>query len=432
MRTHSRGPGGRLHRSPWGVPVERRTRRDLIVTAVIATAVIVVAAIVLLTGSAAQSAFRIADSEQTEYGPAADAPLSSQPLWSHESAGSGAPLTTKGNLVTVDPTGRLVGRDPGSGEEQWSYTHDGRLCAAAYYSDSIVAAFDGASGCSDVTALSTTTQQYRSTRQSSFPETMQLTSTWSHVLALSPQRLEIWRDDLVRTVEYGAVEVSQEPDAQPRSGCTLGTADLTDERFAVTERCPTDDSVRLTLSGTVPEDTRKPEEISSGVTGAEGLWVIDVTDDGVLALGNWGSTWSVEWFTSPSEHSTILELPAEPALKPSPESISGDGTQARWFDGATTHAFDAATGAHAWSTTGTTGPGHTWGYSPDPDSATGSDWVILPVVGGFVVNSHNSGVQSAHLPATSAEGAGVTGLAQVGDILYERRAGAVHAYKIAS
>lgn len=416
------------------MPVERRSRRDLIATAVIATVVIVVAAIVLLTGSAAQSSFRTADAEQTEYGPATDAPASSQPLWSHESAGSGPPLATKGNLVTVDPTGRLVGRDPGSGEERWSYTHEGRLCAAAYYSDSVVAAFDGASGCSDVTALSTTTQEYRSTRQSAFPDTMQLTGTWSHMLALSPQRLEIWRDDLVRTVEYGEVTVSQEPDAQPRSGCTLGTADLTDKRFAVTEQCPADDSVRLTVSATVPEDTRKPEKIASEVTGAEGLWIIDVTDDGVLALGNWGSEWSVEWFTSPSEHSTVLTLPAEPALTPSPESTSGDGTQARWFDGATTHAFTTATGAHAWSTTGTTGPGHTWGYSPDPESTSGSDWVVLPVPDGFVVSSHTTGVQSTYLPATSAERAGekeVTGLAQVGDILYERRAGAIHAYKIA-
>ena len=58
--------------------------------------------------------------------------------------------------------------------------------------------------------------------------------------------------------------------------------------------------------------------------------------------------------------------------------------------------------------------------------------MLLPVPGGFVVGEHDSGVRTAHLPATSADGDGVTGLAQVGDILYERRAGAVHAYKMST
>lgn len=448
MRTLSRRLGGRPRRSPRGVPVERRTRRDLLVAAVIAVVMILVASIVLLTGSAARSDFGAADAEQPEYSPAGEAPTMSRFLWSHESAGSGAPLTTKGNLVTVDPDGQLIGRDAGSGEEKWSYTHKGSLCAAAYYSDSLVAAFDGADGCSDVTAIGTTAQEYTSTRQSAFPDTMQLDGTWKHMLALSPQRLEIWRDDLVRTIEYGAVDAPQEPDAQPRSDCSLATADLTDARFAVTERCPTDDSVRLTLAKTVPEDNRIPEEIASAATGANGLWIIDMTDEGVLALQNVGPRWSVEWFTSPTVHSTVLDLPSEPTHKPSPETLSGDRSQARWFDGATTHAFDLNNGRHTWSTRGTTGPGHSWGYARDPEAESTDDWVILPVDRGFVVNAHDTGAESKRLPATSVEGTpersegnsedhevedgDVTGLAQVGDILYERRAGSVYAYKIIS
>src|SRR5699024_7333519 len=131
-------------------------------------------------------------------------PTSLQPLWSHASGGAGAPLTTKGNLVTIDDDGTLVGRDAGSGEPRWTYSHAGRPCAATFYADILAAAFDGAAGCSDVTALDPTSQQYTSTRQSAFPDAMELTSTWRHALASSPERLEIWRDDLVRTVEYGA------------------------------------------------------------------------------------------------------------------------------------------------------------------------------------------------------------------------------------
>ena len=410
--------------------------------AVITGVMVVVAAVVLLTGSAARSDFAAADVEQPVYGPATAPPTSLQTLWTHPSADSGAPLTTKGNLVTATRDGTLIGRDAGSGEQTWTYTHAGSLCAATFYADILVAAFDGASGCSDVTALDPTAQQYSSTRQSAFPDTMLLTSTWRHALALGPQRLEIWRDDLVRTVEYGTVEAPQEADMQPRTGCALGTAGLTDERFAVTERCPGDDSARLTLSETVPEDSRKPEEIASDTTGADGLWIIDVSDDGVLALTDRGGDWAVEWFTAPRDYVPVLTLPAEPAVKPDAATLTGDDAQARWFDGSATHAFSATTGAHSWTAPATTGPGLTGGWSPDPDVATTLDWVVVPVSGGFRVLDHGTGAETRVLPATagqddgegappgSVEGGEVTGLAQIGDILYERRDGAIHAYKM--
>lgn len=428
MRTSDSRPDRGSRPRPSAVGVERRTRRDLIVTAVITATMIVVVGLVVGTGSAARSDFDVADDPQPEYGPALGAPTSLRALWSHESAGSGAPLTTKGNLVTIGSDGELVGRDAGSGERLWTYTHAGDLCAADFFADSLVAAFDGAAGCSDVTALDPTGQQYSSTRQSAFSDTMTLTSTWGHVLAMSPQRLEIWRDDLVRTVEYGAVDAPQEAGMQPRSGCTLLTADLTDERFGVSERCPDDDSVRLTLSETVPEDNRRPEEVASDVTGANGVWIIDVGDDGVLALTERGSRWAVEFFTGPTESTHVVDLPHAPAHLPGPETLSGDDVQARWFDGDATHAFDIVTGRHLWSTGGTTGPGHTLGHSPDPEDLTGRDLVILPVPGGFVVSDHASGAETTSLPATSVSDEGVTGLAQVGDILYERRDGAIHAY----
>lgn len=450
MRASDDAPTGR-RRPRRGVPSERRTRRDLVTAAVITVVMAVAAGGVLLTGSAARSDFSAAGAGQPVYGPATAPPTSLRALWSHPSADPGAPLTTKGNLVTVTDDGTLVGRDAGSGEQTWSYSHAGPLCAATFYADILAAAFDGAAGCSDVTALDPTTQQYSSTRQSAFPDTMQLTSTWRHALASSPARLEIWRDDLVRTVEYGAVEAPQEADMQPRTGCTLGTADLTDERFAVAERCPSDDSARLTLSETVPEDSRKPEEIASDTTGADGLWIIDVSDDGVLALTDRGGAWAVEWFTSPRDYAPVLPLPAEPAAKPDPRTVAGDDTQARWFDGTATHAFSAVTGAHSWTAPATTGPGLTGGWSPDPDVATSRDWVLVPDAGGFRVLERDTGAGNRQVPITPGEGAGeepsgggptsgggpsvgggkgVTGLSQIGDILYERRDGAVHAYKM--
>ena len=412
----------------------------------------VTAGLILVNGSAARSEFAPADTEQPVYGPATAIPSTLEPLWSHGSAGTGAPLTTKGNLVTVSPDGTLVGRDAGSGEQRWSYSHVGHFCAATFYSDVLVAAFDGAAGCSDVTSLDPTTQHYAGTRQSAFPDTMELTSTWRHALAMSPERLEIWRDDLVRTIEYGAVDAPQEAGMQPRSGCTLGSAALTDQRFVVAERCPDDDSARLTLSKTVPEDNRKPEDIASDVTGADELWVLGTTDDGALGLTRRGDDWAVEWFTSPTDYSPVLTLPGEPRRLPSPSALAGDDKQLRWFDGAATHAFDLDTGAYVWTALETTGPGLTGGWSPDPGDRTARDWVLVPRAGGFMTVDHGSGVDIRRLDPSPADdggddggddhGAGaalqnddddeadITGLSQIGDILYERRSGEIHAYKM--
>lgn len=400
----------------------------------------VTAAGILATGSAAQSEFSRADADQPVYGPATGAPGSLEPLWQHASVGTGAPLTTKGNLVTVSNDGTLVGRDAGSGEQRWSYEHVGEFCAATFYADVLVAAFDGAAGCSDVTSLDPTAQLYSSTRQSAFPNLMELSSTWRHALALSPERLEIWRDDLVRTIEYGAVDTPQEAGMQPRSGCTLDSAALTDERFAVSERCPGDDSVRLTLSATVPEDNRKPEEIASDVTGADEMWVLGMTDEGTLALTRRGTAWAVEWFTSPVEFAPVLPLPAQPQHLPSQAAVSGDNTQLRWFDGAATHAFDLESGIYQWTAAGASGPGLTGGWSPDPEDHTARDWVLVPRAGGFAVLDHDTGAELRWLDAAVGapgenrefddDDAAITGLSQIGDILYARSQGEIHAFKM--
>ncbi len=431
MRTTRRGPG-RGPRPPFDVPSERGARRDVVTAVAIALVLVLVAGLVMLSGSAARSEFRTADTEQPTYSPSELEPTSLAELWSHPSEGRGAPLVTKGNLVTVEAGGALIGRDAGSGVEQWSYIHAGRLCAAVFYAESLVSAYDGASGCSDVTALNPETQQYSSTRQSAFADTMELRSTWSHALALSRERVEIWRNDLVRTVEYGAVAAPQESGMQPREGCTIGSADLTDQRFAVSERCPGDQSERLTLSKTVPEDNRKPEEIDSGETGADGLWIIDVGATGVLALQSRGATWTVEWFTSPTEHRTVLRLEDEPTQMPSTVTVAADNIQARWFDGDATHAFTVASGVHSWTADGTTGPGLTGGVTAGPEGRPGYDWVLLPTLAGFSVRAFGDGAEKRRLTIPLDQGEGVTGLAQVGDVLYARRADGIQAYKITS
>ena len=69
----------------------------------------------------------------------------------------------------------------------------------------------------------------------------------------------------------------------------------------------------------------------------------------VLALTDRDGAWAVEWFTSPRQYSPVLRLDSEPAAKPGATTLSGDDTQARWFDGGATHAFRTDTGQHTWT-----------------------------------------------------------------------------------
>ena len=78
---------------------------------------------------------------------------------------------------------------------------------------------------------------------------------------LSRDRLELWRSDLVRTIEYGHVEAPQEADQQPHPDCALTSALTRMELLAITDLCPDSitDGVALRFMGTTPEDSRQPE-----------------------------------------------------------------------------------------------------------------------------------------------------------------------------
>ena len=46
----------------------------------------------------------------------------------------------------------------------------------------------------------------------------------NYAVVQGPTRVDVFRSDLVRTVEYGKPDVPVNPGVQPRSGCTIGSA----------------------------------------------------------------------------------------------------------------------------------------------------------------------------------------------------------------
>ncbi|ALC05231.1 hypothetical protein CDES_03895 [Corynebacterium deserti GIMN1.010] len=162
---------------------------------------------------------------------------------------AGVIATAEGNTVkTYSPEGELL----------WSYERDKELCALSTGFDSVVATYKTGVGCGDVIAINANDGQYKATRSAIASDTVAPITSNDRIGILGTERVELWRSDLVRTVEYGEVEAPQEANQQPNPDCSITSAMTRRDLLAVTETCP-DESTYLRFMTTAPEDSRVPE-----------------------------------------------------------------------------------------------------------------------------------------------------------------------------
>ena len=416
----------------FGVPSERAGTVDFLVVGAIAVVVVFIAAIALFTGSARTAEHHAAAETQPDYAPSNTMPSSLREEWSAPNDTVGTPVVSSSNVITTSENG-IAAWEAGIKSEQWSYSRDTPLCEAAYFDSRIVTVFQGPAGCSDATAFRASDGKYDGIRQSAFSEEMTAWTSWAHMLVLGPDRLELWRDDLVRTVEYGHVPAPQETGQQPRSGCSFQSANLNSENFAVAERCPGEDAVRITVSKAVPEDSRVPEVVSSTLTDLDEFHFIGLTEsDDSVGLALRGDEWMFVRVDSNGAATSLGTLDREPALMPSPENVSQDPAQFRWFDGETTHAFDARTGDMQWTMQGATGPGHGFGFSPaEQEERYTPTQAIVPSRDALnFVNIDTGEVESSFELNLASQRGEPVGLAQIGNILYVQKDGTLTAYQL--
>lgn len=256
----------------------RRTRGDLIATGVIAalSAAAVAAAVFTapirdaeLTPAAAELSDQLADS-----GTLTSAPNTlTEAFRLHDDSPGARPVVADGLIIThADDT--LTATTP-AGETAWTYTRDAELCSLAQAWGKVVATYRGPAGCGDVVALTALTGEYAGTRSAVAPDNVTGVVSNDRVGYASPARTELWRSDLVRTVEYGSVEAPQEAGMQPNQ-CTHTSALTRTELLAVTERC--EDGTYLRLQQATPEDSRAPE-ISADVGLPAGSYLLAVGQD---------------------------------------------------------------------------------------------------------------------------------------------------------
>ncbi len=229
-------------------PARTRRRIDRIVAAVLAVAVIALAAIVWLT-----SDIRATTSDP---GPAEPAPSSAAALptrlvqaWTAATdAGLGAVASPYGVVVTADQH-TMTGRDAETGAVRWSYGRSNLpLCgfgsgdtdaAGAKLSGKvrgIVALYEKNGWCSQVQALDPVTGARTYARTSANQPGGSLVFGGPYAGWMGSTLMEVWRNDLVRTFQYGDQPNPTNPGTR-HLGCIFTDLAISDDQLATVEHC---------------------------------------------------------------------------------------------------------------------------------------------------------------------------------------------------
>lgn len=409
------GPSPAGRRRPRLPAPERRTRRDVVAAAAIVVVLAVLGGVVWYRSDARATTSEPAATPAAPLAATGPLPGSLRTAWTAPSGATEVPAVAAGSVVAADGSA-VTGHDPVTGARTWLYARDLPLCAVRAEWDLAVSVFRDSRGCSQVTALQGATGARGPQRSSDADPEVDLAGDGTYLTAIGSTRLEVWRSDLVRTLEYGRVDAPVNPGAQPRTGCTLLSTGSTNGRVAVVERCPGDDSDRLSLLASAPSDAQKPEELGSTLLGVSGARVLAVTGDreAVLLPGDTprllvADTSGVE---ISSESLPGLVVDPEPARRA--EAVTRTGTTISAWVGGRTIGLSAGDLSTRWTLPDTLGPGV---------SANGELWV--PVPGGVAVLDPGTGAvartvavdRTGYDPATD----GPVRSAVAGDTLLEQR-----------
>ncbi|MBF6337062.1 PQQ-binding-like beta-propeller repeat protein [Nocardia abscessus] len=261
---------------------ERRTRADIISAVAIAVLVVIAGAVVWVRGDAHGTESVTASSTVPTPAAADQLPASLRELWRAPAGASARALVSGGAVVTADGD-TVTGRDPRTGDQLWKYRRDMPLCGTEVQYGMVIAVYHDERGCSQATMLAGDSGARRTARSSYMDGDVRLSVDGTYLLAQGPRRLEMWRSDLVRTVEYGFVDAPVNVKTQPRKGCTLLSSGSSPARLAVLERCPADPADRLTVLNPAPKDNTVPEEYGSHVLTGPGA---DSTEARVVAVSD--------------------------------------------------------------------------------------------------------------------------------------------------
>ncbi|MFC4375228.1 hypothetical protein ACFO5K_14105 [Nocardia halotolerans] len=405
---------------------ERRTRADIFAAIAIAVTVLVAAIVVWARADATGTESVVSDSPAPTVVAATELPAALQEQW-HAADSASARALVAGNVVVTGDEGTVSGRDPLTGEQLWWYHRDMPLCGVETQYGAVIATYRDQRGCSQTIMLAADTGARSIARSSYLDDTVSLSGDGTYLLALGPQRLELWRSDLVRTLEYGYVDAPVNPNTQPRTGCALRSAASSSTRLAVLERCPQDPTARLTVLKPAPKEATDPEEYGSRVLTAPGAEAPEVR---VLAVSE--NKVAVYYPPVPATASGLAaparlvvhdgtgnEIATHPLAAPWSDrtTVTRLGKALYVFTGESVISLDSSTLQPMWTVPGALGT---------PARMAGE--LLVPVVGGLHAVDPADGAVVARIPVQRSDYHGDTiSTAALGSTVFERRGGRLYA-----
>jgi hypothetical protein len=393
-------------RSPW------RRGRDYVAVASLVVACLV-AGVAVWTFSDARATTLTTAEPAAPLPPAPeDVPGTLTEIWRAPSPATPVPVSESAAVVTGNG-GDVVGRDPLTGEERWRYSRELPLCTIGGEWGTALALHRKGEWCSEVTQFDPATGSRTAQRNGNAELGTRLVSDGSHVTTTGDRLLNTWRNDLVRSMEYGTVPALVNAGKQPRTGCTFGTVAAADDKVGVIEQCPQDPADRLTVYKATGEDSDEPEVVFSVVLPGRSAKLVALTGDAAAVALPQRKQLVLYGPEGDQRQAYPLDLPPADLAADPPGGVvpTGSGRSGiYWFTGSRTVALGRTDLTPRWTVSGTLGPGVLF-----------AGQLVVPIPGGVAVLDEATG-KTIRTVAVHRQGyEGPVRLGVAGPMLLEQR-----------
>lgn len=235
------------------MPLSRRRRRDLAVAAAIAVLVVVTGLVVYLKSDARATTLTTGP-DGTAPATMTAAPADLAQVWSLDTdPGFPAVASPYGTVVTARDHS-VIGHDAVTGAVRWTYSRSNLALCALGSGDTrpdtltssgavrgIVTGYSKGDRCSEITLLNPITGARGDQRTGFTSVDSTLAFGGPYGGFISDDLVELWRYDLVRTIQYGDQPEPTKPNTR-HLGCDFGDIAITTQQFATIEHCPDSDA----------------------------------------------------------------------------------------------------------------------------------------------------------------------------------------------
>ncbi|AZI56862.1 hypothetical protein EH165_00425 [Nakamurella antarctica] len=334
------------------VSVKRRRTRDRSLAALLAAAVLVISGAIWQQSDARATSAEVGAEFPAPPG-MAQAPTTLKPLW-QMSAGASVLVSPYGTVVEADKH-TVTGYDALTGDKRWTYSRSNLPICAIGSGDlksvdwaaggavrGILVTYEKNGQCSEVTLLNAATGDRRYQRTSDVPADTKLIFGGSYAGLFSPDLVDLWRYDLVRTANYGNLPTPRSPNTR-HLGCTFTDGSIGGNQFATIEHCEaTPETANVVLNyadpGSTDEGKKQKWEYdrftarATIALGAKNAKLLSVTNDEVAVLVSTPAPAVVVYNTAGKELSRTMVLLS--AADIAAAAAAGPGTNVAVSDGA--------------------------------------------------------------------------------------------------